>query len=146
MNYNSASIKTWARLGCNGAFGMAALELPQISDDIVILISDVCNYSGLSRFKKKYPEKLFNVGIAEQNMVGIAGGMAKERLVPYAATYATFASLRAADQVKMVMGYMNLGVKLVGLTSGLSTGILGPSHICGEDIAVMNAIKNLGDV
>ena len=143
MKYSRAMINTWAKLGSSGAFGMAAVELPELDDRTVMLTADVCFYSGLNRFKKKYPDRLYNMGIAEQNMVGVAGGMAKEGLIPFATTYATFASMRSADQVRVTMGYMNLGIKLVGLTAGLSAGILGPTHISVEDIAVMRTIPNV---
>lgn len=130
-------------LGSCGAFGIAAMELPNLSDKIMILTSDLCTYSSLDRFREKYPERYYNVGIAEQNMVGIAAGLAKEGFTPFATTYAVFASARCTDQVRVNMGYMRLGVKLVGLTSGLSVGILGATHMSVEDIAIMRAIPNI---
>ena len=83
------------------------------------------------------------MGIAEQNMIAVAAGLSHEGFVPFATTYATFAVMRSADQVKVCMGYMGLGVKLVGLAAGYSVGILGPTHMCLEDIAVMRAIPNI---
>lgn len=76
-------------------------------------------------------------------MIGVAAGMAKEGLVPFASTYATFASMRCADQVRVNMGYMNLNIKLVGLTAGYSVGILGPTHMSTEDMSVMRSIPNI---
>lgn len=143
MNYSPANIKIWSRLGSCGAYGMAAMELPAINDDIVVLTADLKFYSCLVRFSGKYPDKFYNLGIAEQNMVGVAAGMAKEGLIPFASTYATFASMRCADQVRVNMGYMNLNIKLVGLTAGYSVGILGPTHMSIEDIAVMRSIPNI---
>lgn len=143
LEYTLGNIRTWSRLGSCGSFGIAALELPQIDNGIVMLTADLCFYSGLDRFKAAYPDRLYNCGIAEQNMVGIAAGFAKEGFTPFATTYATFASMRCADQVKVNMGYMKLDVKLVGLTAGLSVGILGATHISTEDIAVMRAIPNI---
>lgn len=143
ISYTSANIRTWSRLGSCGAFGLAALELAEIDDKMVALTSDLCFYSGLDRFKIKYPDKFYNVGIAEQNMVAVAAGMAKEGFHPFATTYATFASTRSCDQVRVNMGYMKMGVKLVGLTSGLSVGILGATHISMEDIAIMRSIPNI---
>ena len=142
-DFTSVNIRTWSRLGSCGAFGVAALELPEINDKSVVLTADLCTFSGLDRFKAKYPDRLYNVGIAEQNMVGIAAGMAKEGFVPFATTYATFASMRCADQIKVSMGYMKLPVKLVGMTAGYSVGILGATHIALEDIAVMRSIPNV---
>lgn len=137
------NIKLWSRLGACGAFGQAALDLPEINDKSVVLTSDLCTFSGLDRFKNKYPDRLYNTGIAEQNMVGIAAGLAKEGFTPFATTYATFAAMRCADQVKVNMGYMNLGVKLVGMTAGLSVGLLGATHMSLEDIAVMRSMPNI---
>lgn len=142
-DFTSVNIRTWSRLGSCGAFGIAAMELPEINDKSVILTADLCTFSGLDRFKAKYPDKLYNIGIAEQNMVGIAAGMAKEGFTPFATTYATFASMRCADQIKVNMGYMALPVKLVGLTSGFSVGILGATHIALEDIAVVRSVPNV---
>jgi len=143
ISYKPANIRTWSRLGSCGAFGLAALEIPELDNNMVAITSDLCFYSGLDRFKAKYPDRLYNVGIAEQNMVAVAAGMAKEGLNPFATTYATFASTRSCDQVRVNMGYMKLGVKLVGLTSGLSVGILGATHISIEDIAIMRSIPNI---
>lgn len=142
-DFTSVNIRTWSRLGSCGAFGVAALELPEINDKSVILTADLCTFSGLDRFKAKYPDRLYNIGIAEQNMIGIAAGMAKEGFVPFATTYATFASMRCTDQIKVSMGYMKLPVKLVGMTAGYSVGILGATHISLEDIAVIRSIPNI---
>lgn len=143
MNYSPANIKIWSRLGSCGAFGMAAMELPEKNENIAMLTADLNFYSCLTRYSAKYPDKFYNLGIAEQNMVTVAAGMAKEGLVPFATTYATFASMRCADQVRVNMGYMNLNMKLVGLTAGYSVGILGPTHMSLEDLAVMRSIPNI---
>ena len=143
IKYTPLNAKIWSRLGSCGAFGIAAMELPAISDDIVVLTADLNFYSSLTRFSAKYPEKFYNMGIAEQNMVAVAGGMAKEGLTPFVTTYATFASMRSADQVRVNMGYMGQNIKLIGLTSGYSVGILGPTHMSTEDIAVMRAIPGI---
>lgn len=143
IDFTSMNIRIWSRLGSCGAFGQAALVLPEMDDRTVILTADLCSFSGLDRFKSKYPDRLYNVGIAEQNMVSMAAGFAREGLVPFATTYATFASMRSTDQVKVSMGYMGLPVKLVGLTAGYSVGVLGPTHMSLEDIAVMRALPNV---
>ena len=143
IEYTPQNIRMWSLLGSCGAFGTAASALPEIDKNILILTADLCYYSGLTRFKETYPDKLINVGIAEQNLIGVAAGLAKEGFNPFVTTYASFASLRCADQVKVNMGYMKLPVKLIGLTSGLSVGILGPTHMCTEDIAVMRSIPNI---
>ncbi len=141
--FSPMNVRVWSMLGSCGAFGQAALELPEVDDKIVMLTSDLCVFSGLERFKAKFPDRLYNVGIAEQNMIGVAAGFAKEGFVPFATTYATFASMRCADQVKVNMGYMGLPVKLVGLTAGFAVGALGATHMSLEDMAVMRAIPNM---
>ncbi len=143
LEYSKGNIRLWSRLGSCGAFGAAAMELAQTNDKALMITSDLCFYSGLDRFKAQYPDKIYNCGIAEQNMIGIAAGMAKEGFVPFATTYATFASTRCADQVRVNMGYMKLNMKLIGLTSGLSVGILGATHVSIEDIAIMRSIPNI---
>lgn len=143
MRFSTANIRTWSRLGPCGAYGLAALELPEIDDSMVACTADLCFYSGLDRFMRKYPDRIYNVGIAEQNLVGIAGGLAKEGFNPFVSTYASFATTRALDQVRVNMGYMKLPIKLIGLTSGFSVGILGATHMSIEDISIMRAIPNI---
>lgn len=141
--FNPMNVRIWSMLGSCGAFGQAALELPEIDDRVVVLTSDLCVFSGLERFKGKFPDRLYNVGIAEQNMVGVAAGFAREGFIPFATTYAAFASMRCADQVKVNMGYMGLPIKLVGLTAGFAVGALGATHMSLEDVSVMRAMPNV---
>lgn len=143
MNINKANIRMWSRLGACGAYGQAMLELPSVDNSMVACTADLCYYSGLDRFKNQYPDRFYNVGIAEQNLIGIAGGLAKEGYNPFVSTYASFATTRALDQVRINMGYMELPIKLFGLTSGFSVGILGATHTSIEDIAIMRAIPNI---
>ena len=143
IDFTPINVRTWSMLGTCGAFGQAAMCLPEIDDRIVVLTSDLCTFSGLDRFKAKFPDRLYNLGIAEQNMVGVAAGFAKEGFIPFATTYATFASMRCADQIKVNMGYMGFPIKLVGLTAGSAVGSLGATHMSFEDIAVMRAIPNI---
>ncbi len=108
-----------------------------------MLTSDLCFFSGLERFRASFPDRLYNIGIAEQNMVGIAAGLAKEGFIPFANTYASFCCSRCADQVRVNMAYMQLPIKLVGLAAGFSAGILGATHTSVEDLAVMRALPNI---
>lgn len=143
MVFTSANIRTWSMLGSCGAFGMAALDLPEVDDKTVIVTADLCSFSGLERFRGKFPDCLYNVGIAEQNMIGVAAGLTKEGFTVFATTYATFATTRSCDPVRVHMGYMGFGIKLVGLTAGLSVGILGATHMSIEDVAIMRAIPQM---
>lgn len=143
ISFDRKNARTWSMLGANGAFGVAAMELAETVDHFAIVTADLCFFSGLERFKTAYPEKLFNVGIAEQNMIGVAAGMVKEGMNVFATTYASFACTRVLDQVKVNMGYMKLPVKLIGLTSGYSVGVLGATHMAIEDIAIMRSIPDI---
>ena len=143
MEVNGRTIRTLSMLGSCGAYGLALVDAAAEDSSLVAVTADLRNYSGLERFASTYPDRFYNVGIAEQNMVNVAAGMASEGLNAFASTYATFAAMRIADQVRTSMGYMGLPVKLVGLTAGYSVGILGPTHMSIEDLSVMRAIPNL---
>lgn len=143
IEFNSKNARIWSRLGPSGALGIAAVELAEKNDNVLMITADLCFFSGLERFKKLYPDKLVNFGIAEQNMIGAAGGMAKEGFIPFASTYASFATSRCLDQVRVNMAYMNLPIKLIGLTAGFGAGILGATHMSVEDIAVIRALPNI---
>lgn len=143
IDYSSVNIRTWSMAGASGTLGVAAYELAKNDEDFAIITSDLCFFSGLDHVLNDYPDKVFNVGIAEQNMIGIAAGMAKEGMHVWTTTYASFATTRVLDQVKVNMGYMKLPIHLIGLTAGLSVGVLGATHMAIEDIAIMRAIPNI---
>ena len=133
----------WSLLGPSGAHGTAAMELAESNPNVVMLTADLCFFSGLERFKAAYPDKLYNVGIAEQNMIGVAAGLAKEGFIPFANTYASFCASRCADQVRVNMSYMRLPIKLIGLTAGYGAGILGATHVSIEDVSLRRALPNI---
>ncbi len=143
MDFKPASIRTLSMLGQRGAFGQALTEIARDNENVIALSADLCNTSGLDRFKKTYPDRFINVGIAEQNMVGIAAGLAARGKIPVATTFANFAALRACEQVRHFMGYMNENVKLVGFGAGFSFGMFGTTHYAVEDIAALRSINNL---
>lgn len=143
ITIDSKNTRIWSRLGPSGAVGAAALELSEQSKDVLMLTADLCFFSGLERFKEQYPEQLYNLGIAEQNMVGVAGGLAKEGFIPFVSTYASFCTSRCADQVRVNMAYMKLPIKMLGLTAGYGAGILGATHMSVEDIAFMRSLPNI---
>ena len=143
MEIKSTQIRMLSMLGQRGVFGTMLAELAVNAPDIVALAADLCNTSGLDRFKNQFPERFYNTGIAEQNMVGIAAGLAATGKVPFAATFANFAALRSCEQVRHFLGYMNENVKLVGFGAGFSFGMFGTTHYAIEDIAALRAIENL---
>jgi transketolase len=123
-------------------FGKALVELARERPEIVGLSADLAKYTDLHLFAQAYPERFFQMGMAEQVLVAAAGGMAKEGLVPFATTYAVFGTRRAFDFVHQVIAEENLNVKLCCALPGLTTGY-GPSHQACEDLALMRAIPNM---
>jgi transketolase len=123
-------------------FGHALVELADIRPDVVGMSADLAKYTDLHIFAKAYPDRFFQMGMAEQLLMGAAGGMAKEGFIPFATTYAVFASRRAYDFVHQVIAEENLNVKIVCALPGLTTGY-GPSHQATEDIAIFRGVPNL---
>jgi transketolase len=130
-------------LGSRGSFGVAMLDNAEIATDLMVLTADLGITSGLERFRSQYPEKLLNVGIAEQNMIGIASGLAKEGYNVFTTSFATFSTMRAYEQIRIHLGYMGANVKVVGLASGLAMGQFGNTHYGIEDLALMRAVPGL---
>lgn len=143
MNINEASIKMWSRIGSRATFGMVALELGEQIDDLIILTGDTSTSAGLQRFKGTYPEKFLDVGISEQNMIGIAAGLASEGNTVFTSTFASFQTMRCCEQIKVNLGYMHHKVCMVGLASGVVLGTLGYTHCCIEDMSIMRSIPNI---
>ena len=135
--------KLWSRLGARATFGQAILEMAKQRDDFYVLSADLCQSSGLVRFREEYPERFINAGIAEQNMIGLAAGLAKDGTNVFATSFAPFVTMRACEQVRMDMGYMQFNIKTVGLGSGLIMSQLGNSHFGIEDASVMRAIPGM---
>ncbi|OUX31812.1 MAG: transketolase [bacterium TMED264] len=143
MKFNSSMIKIWSRIGSRASFGMAALELGKIYKDLIIISGDTSTSAGLERFKTNFPSKYLDVGIAEQNMMGIAAGLSSEGHHVFTTTFAPFQTMRCCEQIKVNLGYMNHKVIMVGLASGLSLGMLGYTHCSIEDIGVLRSIPGI---
>jgi len=124
-------------------YGRTLAELGKHKDKIVALTADLENTTAIVHFGKAFPERFFNVGIAEQNMLGIAAGMAKAGLIPFASTMAVFACLRAGEQLRTDIAYQNLPVKIIATHAGISFGHAGTTHHCTEDFAVTRSIANM---
>lgn len=133
----------WSRLGSRAVFGLAALSVGEKNQKIMMLSGDLGDSSGLARFKSTFPDRFLNTGIAEQNMIGVAAGLAKEGFNVFATSFAPFLTLRSGEQIRMNLGYMELNVKAVAIGSGVSMAFLGNSHYGLEDIAIMRSIPNL---
>ena len=119
------------------------LEEAANDKDIVVLCSDSRGSASLTPFFDTYPERSVEVGIAEQDLVGIAAGLAKAGKKPFAASPASFISTRSYEQCKVDVAYSNTNVKLIGISGGVSYGALGMSHHSAQDIAAMSAIPNM---
>lgn len=137
------TVTAWNRLGLRAAYGQIMLRLAEENSDLIVLSADLGRSSGLDRFVSAFPDRYIGTGIAEQNMVGTATGLAFAGMRVFASSFAPFLTMRAGDQVRMGLGYMQAPVVLVGLASGLSLGFLGSSHYGLEDLAVMGAIPGL---
>ena len=123
-------------------FGKALVEYAAHRPDVVGLTADLAKYTDLHLFAQAYPERFFQMGMAEQLLMGAAGGMAKEGLIPFATTYAAFGTRRAFDFIHQVIAEENLNVKICCALPGLTTGY-GPSHAAIEDIAMMRGVPGL---
>ena len=143
MRLDKKTAKMWSRMGPRAVYGRIMTTLAKENENLLLMSADLGRSSGLASFYANQPERFINTGIAEQNMVGVAAGLTRLNYQVFASTFAPFASMRAAEQVRMNLGYMQEPVKLVGLGSGVSMAFLGNSHFGLEDVAVMRTIPNL---
>lgn len=128
---------------CRKAFTATLLELAAQDERVVVVCNDSVSSSNLAPFRERYPERLINVGIAEQNMVGVGAGLASSGKVAFVCAASCFLTGRATEQVKVDAGYANNNVKLCGMAPGMAYGELGPTHHSIEDIAWTRAIGNM---
>lgn len=144
IEITTRNIRTFSMLGQRGAaFTMALPEIAADDKNMMILTADLSLLSGLERFREAYPSQFVDVGIAEQNMVGIAAGLAKEGNCVFATTYATFLTMRSFEQIRNNLGVMEFNVKLIGSSAGVAMGTSGNCHHSIEDIALMRVIPNM---
>lgn len=138
-----AKIRTWSMLGKRGTFGTALTELASDYGNLMAMSADFARSSGLERYSKAYPDKFLNVGIAEQNLIGIASGLASEGYNVFATSFASFITTRSYEQVKIHAGYMRHNIKVVGLAAGFGVQQQGNTHYGLDDLCLMRAIPNL---
>src|SRR4030066_33459 len=131
------------RKATRDAYGEALLELGKKRSDIVALDADLSCSTKTEKFAKAFPERFFNMGIAEQDMIGTAAGLALTGKIPFASTFAVFETGRAWDQIRLTVCYSNTNVKLVATPGGITVGEDGASHQALEDIALMRALPNM---
>lgn len=128
---------------CRHAFREALEELAASDPRIVVVTNDSIGSSNIGGFRRRFPERFINVGIAEQNLVGIGAGLAQNGKIPFVCGAACFLTGRALEQVKIDLGYSRANVKLCGMSGGLAYGALGPTHHSLEDLAWTRVIPNL---
>lgn len=135
--------KEWKIGDIRSAYGEALVELGERNPDVVVLDADLAHSLRTLKFKERFPDRYFNVGIAEQNMVSIAAGLATCGKIPFVNSFSVFVPGRCYDQVRLSVGYTGLNVKLVGSHGGVSVGEDGASHQGTEDIALARAIPGM---
>ena len=143
MEINEKNIKLLSSIGPRASFGLSAIDLLKKHEDLIILTCDVSTSAGLDRFRKQFPENYIDLGIAEQNLIGVATGLASEKFKVVTTTFALFQVIRCCEQIKVNLGYMKEKITMVGLASGLVLGNLGFTHCCIEDIGILRSIPNI---
>jgi transketolase len=128
---------------CRDAFSKTLEALAGEREDIVAVCNDSVGSSKLTGFKERFPDRLVNVGIAEQNMIGVGAGLANGGKVPFVCGAASFLTGRALEQIKVDVGYSHTNVKLCGISSGMAYGELGPTHHSTEDFAWLRVIPDI---
>ena len=146
MEYNKKNAKRWSIIGQRPTFGTALYELAKEDKTIMTVVADVVNSAGLANMSKELPEQVINVGIAEQNMMGVAAGLSSEGYTVFTATFAPFQAMRCLEQIRVNQGYMGHKVVMAGLAGGVAYGELGFTHCTLEDMALLRAIPNIAVV
>jgi transketolase len=143
MLINERNIKVWSTIGSRATFGITALELAKEIDNLMVLTCDVSTSAGLDRYRKTYPDKYIDLGIAEQNLIGVAAGLSSEGFNVVTTTFAPFQTIRCCEQIKVNIGYMRHKICMVGIASGLALGNLGFTHCCIEDVGILRTIPGI---
>lgn len=132
-----------ARTTAKEAIGAKIIELAEADERVVCVNADLTRSSALDEFAARYPSRCFNVGIAEQQMVSFAAGLAAEGFMPFCFTFGPFLSMRAIEQIRTDVCYPNLPVRFVGANAGYSAGVMGATHCALEDVGILCSISNM---
>ena len=143
IEFNPKNIKRWMMLSTRNAFGTFLTELAADHPELFAMTADFTKSTGLAKFKEQYPNQFLTAGIAEQNMIAVASGLASEGHNVFASSFASFVTTRCYEQVKINLGYMQHNVKLVGIASGLGVSHQGNTHFGLDDVSLMRAIPNM---
>jgi len=131
------------KIATREAYGQALVDLGKVNDKLIVVDADLAAATKTGAFKKAFPERFFDVGIAEQNLMGVAGGLSTMGYTVFASTFAMFAAGRAFEQVRNTIGYPHLHVNIGATHAGISVGEDGASHQCCEDLALMRSIPGM---
>lgn len=144
MSITKGQVRSWSRLGQRATFfGVAIPKLVKENSDIMVVTADLAQLSNLNRFADQFPDNFLNVGIAEQNMIGVSAGLAMEGYLVYATTYASFIAVRDLEHVRQHLSNLKLNVKLIGTAAGVVAARSGVAHWASEDIAFMRALPEM---
>ena len=143
IDINTKKIDMWSKIGSRATLGIAILEIEKNLKNLCVVTCDVSTSAGLDRFRKQKPDKYLDLGISEQNLIGVASGLSSEGFDVITTTFAPFQTLRCCEQIKVNLGYMKSKVIMVGLASGLVLGTLGYTHCSIEEIGVLRSIPNI---
>ncbi|PWT26472.1 transketolase family protein [Butyrivibrio fibrisolvens] len=131
------------KIATRDSYGKELIELAKVNDKVVVLDADLAAATRTGWFKKEFPDRHIDCGIAESNMMGVAAGLATTGMIPFVSTFAMFATGRAFEQVRNSIGYPHLNVKIGGTHAGITVGEDGASHQCNEDLALMRTIPGM---
>ena len=131
------------KIATRQSYGEALVELGKKNKNIVVFDADLSTATKTNLFKKEFPKRFFDMGIAEQNMLGVASGMAASEKIPYVSTFAVFAAGRAYDQIRNSICYPNLNVKICATHAGITVGEDGATHQMLEDLSLMRTLPNM---
>lgn len=143
IEFSPKNIKRWMMMGTRNAFGAFLTEIAADHPELFAMTADFTKSTGLAKFKEMYPSRFLSTGIAEQNMISLASGLASEGKNVFASSFASFITTRCYEQVKVNLGYMQHNVKLVGIASGLGVSHQGNTHFGLDDISLMRTIPNM---
>lgn len=146
IEFNSKNIKKWMMLGTRNAFGAFLTELAADHPELFVMTADFTKSTGLVKFKELFPSRFLSTGIAEQNMIALASGLASEGYNVFACSFASFIAARCYEQVRINLGYMQHNVKIVGIASGLGVSFQGNTHYGLDDVSLMRAIPGMAIV
>lgn len=132
-----------AKIATRESYGKTLVEIGKENENIVVLDADLSKSTKTADFKKVFPERFFNMGIAECNMMGVAAGLSTCGKIPFVSSFAMFAAGRAYEQVRNSIGYPHLNVKICATHAGITVGEDGASHQCNEDLALMSTIPGM---